>query len=491
MKLAKEDPEAGIREMAVRARVARKADVSTIAKDEKAPASVRAEAVASVTGKASVHVAIDLLSDRDPYLRHAAIRRLSQPPEDLLTAMLAAQLDPKLRVGALLAWRASADSNRLNWFTHFFTDSDPDVRFLAIKWVSDEKLTQFRPQIAAMMQRPDLDPREFTGLATALARLDNKPVDPDNLAAYFLDRLKDDKAPIASRLMALKAVPAKSKRVKTDQLAGWLRVDDKAFRVEVLRAIKDRGDKNAADAVKPLVADAGQPVTVRAQAIATLVALDAIDVDQMIRVASGPEASLRQEALRALVQVKGIATRPVLQDHRIEDRDLVARLVGKPFFANRPPATDTDAWLKRLDGPADAEAGRRVFEHAKVATCSKCHRIEGRGADIGPDLSLIGRTDRKWIVESILQPSAVVAPHYQPWKVDTVDGKSRVGLLVGTHLDESVYVDAKGDVFKVLANDVADAVPTKGSVMPDNLIDTLTDQELRDLVAFLAAAGKK
>ena len=88
-----------------------------------------------------------------------------------------------------------------------------------------------------------------------------------------------------------------------------------------------------------------------------------------------------------------------------------------------------------------------------------------------------------------MQPAAVVAPHYQPWKVDTLDGKSRTGLLVGTYLDESVYVDAKGDRFKVLAGDVADATLTRGSIMPDNLLDGLTDQEVRDLVAFLAAAG--
>src|SRR5260370_41853760 len=93
------------------------------------------------------------------------------------------------------------------------------------------------------------------------------------------------------------------------------------------------------------------------------------------------------------------------------------------------------------------------------------------------------------MVESILQPAAVVAPNFTPWKVDTIDGKSRMGLLVGTYLDETVYVDAKGDKFKVLAGEVADAVPTKGSIMPDGLVDTLTDPELRDLVVVLAAAG--
>ena len=81
----------------------------------------------------------------------------------------------------------------------------------------------------------------------------------------------------------------------------------------------------------------------------------------------------------------------------------------------------------------------------------------------------------------------MVAPHYQTWKVDTADGRSRTGLLVGTYLDESVYVDAKGDKFKVLAGDVAAVAAVRGSIMPDGLLDGLTDQEARDLVAYLAS----
>jgi hypothetical protein len=58
---------------------------------------------------------------------------------------------------------------------------------------------------------------------------------------------------------------------------------------------------------------------------------------------------------------------------------------------------------------------------------------------------------------------------------------------VHTHLDESHYVDPKGDRFKVLATDVAEVSAAKGSIMPDGLLDGLTDQEIRDLVAYLAS----
>ena len=55
----------------------------------------------------------------------------------------------------------------------------------------------------------------------------------------------------------------------------------------------------------------------------------------------------------------------------------------------------------------------------------------------------------------------MVAPHYQPWKVDTLDGRSRTGLLVRTYLDECTYIDAKGDPFKVTAAEVVEATPAK------------------------------
>src|SRR5437899_11928589 len=105
--------------------------------------------------------------------------------------------------------------------------------------------------------------------------------------------------------------------------------------------------------------------------------------------------------------------------------------------------------MKQLEGEADVEAGARVFFHPRLAGCSKCHRIDGRGQDVGPDLSSIGRTDRRHLLESILQPSNTVAPHYQVWHLEGIDGKVRTGMLLHTHLDEYTYLDAKGERFKV------------------------------------------
>jgi putative heme-binding domain-containing protein len=345
-----------------------------------------------------------------------------------------------------------------------------------------------------LLQKPNLDPREFVGLSTALARLDGQPVTDSALADYFVARLADPQTPAGTRLLALRSVPATHGQLKTEQLVGFLKHENPAFRIEALRALKDRGDAKAAAAVEAVARDEKQPPAVRAQALVTLAAFDHQNLaytDFLISLVAGKDSALQQEALRSLV---GMKLAPG-QKQRLEDatvlppggRGALARLNGQPIHDQRPDAKALDAWLKFLDGPADPEAGRRVFEHTKLAGCYKCHRVEGRGANVGPDLSLIGRTERKWILESLLQPSAVVAPHYQAWTIRTTDDRTLTGLLVRTYLDESEYIDENGNRFGVRATEVESITAAKTSIMPEGLLTGLTDQEIRDLLAYLAA----
>ena len=107
------------------------------------------------------------------------------------------------------------------------------------------------------------------------------------------------------------------------------------------------------------------------------------------------------------------------------------------------------------------------------------------GSVVGPDLSTVGRNERRYILESILQPSANVAPHYTSWRIETKDGKVRTGMLVRTVLDEYTYLDPKGNLFKLNTRRIVDsrAVPT--SIMPDNLRNLMTRREFLNLVEFL------
>jgi putative membrane-bound dehydrogenase-like protein len=432
-------------------------------------------------------------ADPDPFVRHAAVQKLAGKPELVKSLDLKELTSPQQRLGLLLTEKTIGRTNRL---AAYLADADADVRFLAIKWVSDDRLTEFRPHLLQLLQKPNLDPREFVGLSTALARLDGQPVTDSALADYFVARLADPQTPAGTRLLALRSIPATHGQLKTEHLVGFLKHENPAFRIEALRALKDRGDAKAAAAVEAVARDEQQPVAVRAQALVTLAAMNHRTVaytDFLIGLVAGKDSALQQEALRSLV---GVKLAPQQMD-RLKGlpvpalppggRGALARLNGQPIHDPRPDTKALDAWLKFLDGPADPEAGRRVFEHSQLAGCFKCHRVEGRGANVGPDLSLIGRTERKWILESLLQPSAVVAPHYQAWTIRTTDDRTLTGLLVRTYLDESEYIDENGNRFVVRATEVESITAAKTSIMPEGLLTGLTDQEIRDLLAYLAS----
>ncbi len=487
-KLATADPEIGIRELAVKAMIDQAKEVSPWAQ-EKMPPSVRAIAFMGLNDDQARAICVARLGDDDPFLRHAAIARVGAS-DAILESLDAAKLDdPRQRTGLLLAWNSSVSPKKRTAVANFLQDPNREVRFLAIKTVSDHAWEESRPALEAMLQSPDLDHRTVIGLTTALARIAKLPVNEEALASSFLVRLKDKKVPTAMRVMALRGIPASQGKLTMAELQSLLAEKEPALTIEALRLIKDRGDKAAGPAVKKLLADASLPVPLRAQALLTLSSLGGLTPPELIDWAQKSPGELREEALRGLVKAPlSGAQKEALgkwAESQAESRELLERAIGKPRTEKRPAPSALDAWVSRFRGPGNAEAGRRIFEHPQLASCSKCHAVDGRGATVGPDLSLMGKTDRRWILESLTQPGNSVAPHFQSWVVETNDGKLRVGLLAGTHLDESVFVDQEGNRFKVQANDLASMTPRKESLMPDGLLEQLTDQEILDLLAFL------
>jgi putative membrane-bound dehydrogenase-like protein len=486
--VADRDAEVGLRALAVHTLAARGDDVRRYF-DAKQPAQVRAEAVAALTTKADLPRLLDLLADADPFLRHAAVRQLARAPELLAAVDRRSLTDSRRRAGVLLAYRASGRPEGVRLVPEFLADADEEVRFLAAKWIADEKLTQFRPAVAEALKDRKLNVRLYQALSTALARLDDQEVNEAKLAEYFLDRLADDRSPPDLRVKALQMVPPTHPRLTAELLGKLLGQEDAVLRLEAVRTLDEQAGPKRTQLLLDVIRDARQSEAVRAQALLGLSDRAQDHLDDLLRLAEGESAVLRDEALRALVDTKLTAAQRerlegVAKRHA-ESVPLVARVLGRPFAKDRPKVTNVDAWLGLLAGRADADAGRRLFAHPKVASCSRCHRVEGRGQDVGPDLSTIGLTSRRHILESILQPSAEVAPHYQSWRVETSDGRVRTGLLIDTNLDQYTYVDEQGARFKVKTGDVVEsrAVPT--SIMPAGLADRLTDQELRDLLAYL------
>jgi putative membrane-bound dehydrogenase-like protein len=463
---AEKDSDVGMREMAVRALVNRGAYVRPFL-DRHNPDIIR---VAAARSAGNAQTLQEFLASDDPFQRHAGVMAMRGAT---VTGIIDPGLfkDARVRTGLLLAARHSTRPlGRTQMIQAFLKDPVEDIRFLAVKWIADEQLADHRAVVVEAMKDPKLSVRMYLAYATALARLDGQEVSETRLADYFAQRLADDATPSPLRVQLLRQVPATHPKLSLDLLGKLLKSDDTALQLEAVRALAEHPSPKRSVPLLAVFRDAKLGASLRAYALLGLAERAQDYTDELAALANDKESPLRADAARALIGVK-----------------LKAGAVSRVIEAGRPPAKDLDAWLKRLDGPADAAAGARVFFHPKLAGCYRCHRIDGRGQDVGPDLSTIGTTDRRHLLESILQPSNTVAPHYQVWQLETADGQVRNGMLLHTHLDEYTYLDAKGGRFKLNTRDIVEQRAVPLSIMPDGLVDGLTDQELRDLLAYLQA----
>ncbi len=142
------------------------------------------------------------------------------------------------------------------------------------------------------------------------------------------------------------------------------------------------------------------------------------------------------------------------------------------------PAIDANA-------PGNVDAGRQLFWGS--TGCSNCHAIRGQGGVLGPDLTDIGvvrRVDQ--LIESIADPNARIVDGFQGVEATKKDGRKIKGVA---KLDTNYslrLLDSTGRLQFLNKGDLATIAPAKESLMPANYAKTLTEDQIRDLVAFLS-----
>ncbi|MBL8829605.1 MAG: PQQ-dependent sugar dehydrogenase [Planctomycetaceae bacterium] len=451
------------------------------------PAAEQLAALAKSTQPLDRTKLLELFNDQDPFVRAVAVKHASQSPTLTIELASTPDLTPRQRCEVLLAQRAAGKTDMV---ARWLTDDDEEVRFLAVKWIADLKLQDGRAMIESMLEVGNLSVRMYQGCATALARLDGQEVSEAKMAEHFVKLVANEASPAAQRIAALRLIPATHKQLTLDLLDRLLKSNDASLSLEAIRTLAEHADPRKFARLQQIATDANRDVPQRAEAIVGLSSAEPVPVELLMSLALGDQPTLRAEAVRALVGAK-LTAEQLQQLQQLKpasdvEAALMARVVGNSSSAARPAANQTAEWLAKLVGDADPAVGRRVFFHAKLAGCYRCHRVEGHGQDVGPDLGLIGRTERRHVLESILQPSTLVAPHYQVWQLVMHDGRTFTGMLLHTQLDEYTYLDPQGNRFKVRTIDIVETVPSQQSIMPNDLVAKLTDQELRDVLAYLA-----
>jgi len=138
----------------------------------------------------------------------------------------------------------------------------------------------------------------------------------------------------------------------------------------------------------------------------------------------------------------------------------------------------------------DLNRGEALFSELG---CFRCHRIAGRGGILGPDLTGVGRRfGRRDLLEAIIEPSRVISDQYRATIFTLADGKSITGHIADLQRAEwSVITDMSRprDYTKIPRNQIEEFKPSPVSMMPAGLLDTLTREEIIDLMAYLRSAG--
>jgi putative heme-binding domain-containing protein len=138
-----------------------------------------------------------------------------------------------------------------------------------------------------------------------------------------------------------------------------------------------------------------------------------------------------------------------------------------------------------MNNGGKADRGKTVFASDR-ARCVACHKVNGQGGEVGPDLSQIGgKFDRTHLIESILDPSAEILQGYQTSVIRTTAERTLTGIIKSESALAVALMDAEGKLITIPVDEIQSRLLSKTSLMPTGLAESLTAAEFTDLIAYL------
>ena len=133
--------------------------------------------------------------------------------------------------------------------------------------------------------------------------------------------------------------------------------------------------------------------------------------------------------------------------------------------------------------------GEAVYSREDMQ-CITCHAIGGVGGKVGPDMTSLGTSAPiDYLIESIYKPNAKIKENYHSVNILTTDGLILTGIIVGSDNKELILRDARNKLVQIAKDDIEFQKPGK-SLMPEGLVDRLSQQEQIDLIKFLTQLGR-
>jgi putative heme-binding domain-containing protein len=189
---------------------------------------------------------------------------------------------------------------------------------------------------------------------------------------------------------------------------------------------------------------------------------------------------------RGAIEARLVPT-DVVQELRLHPGEDLQASIDKLFPHTKPlPAA---AWKSEADRlqkilaaqPGTPKVGRELF----AQHCAKCHTLFGKGGVAGPDLTTYPRQDLPNLVLHIVDPNTAIREGYLTSVVTMVDGRTLTGVIVDQDQQTVVLRGSDGKDLPLARNEIEETHAAKISLMPEGLLKDFTDDQIRDLFAYL------
>jgi len=404
-------------------------------------------------------------SDWAATLQSAVIRRLGETPPDQETASAVAEMAIGLRASAPVVDKVAA-----------ILDADESPAELSASLLRqigalDGKLPPAWQKVLLRRIEPGTPAERLAGFIDT-ARQRNLAVPAERIEAI----VANGKLPAAVRIEAIGLSPAGRPLSATGfelMVLSFEKGAAASSRVTAARLLaRSELDKAQRKRVVPLLGDAGP-----------------LEIEALLRSATQkPDAEHGRAIVTALAQAPG---RWSLRHEQVDEAfaafPAAVRTAAKPMLAELASVeNDRSSRLAELEQslPAgQAERGKAAFAKA---TCAVCHKAEGSGGVIGPDLSTLGavRTSRD-LLEAIVYPNATYAREYEPMLVTLKNGEVHFGRIAAENANAIDLLDVQNQRRRLRRAEIERIELSRVSLMPPGLERLLSPQELADLIAYL------
>lgn len=292
-----------------------------------------------------------------------------------------------------------------------------------------------------------------------------------------IDRLSDQKMPLSKRVQLIgtlgetkqTAALAKLKQlVRADRsqaiqraaLEGLARFDDPQIADTVVAAYRyafDDGSNLREIAIRTLAGRRPWAKKLIAEIDAARIGPERVAVDVVLQMRLHDDAELNVAINRIWGQVRST---PKEKQQAIENIHRLLAMAGEQ---------------------GDLVRGGQLF----AQHCGKCHRLFGEGGNVGPDLTGYERSNLDFLTLAIVDPSAAIREEYTTYRVVTDDGQVLTGLLEEQTPQTITLRSAEGQAMQLDRDGIETLAASAVSLMPEDLLTALTEQQVLDLFAYL------